>query len=95
LFFPFFEEIKIKSTFIEKIITFISSISYSLYLLHFDLILWPILEYIPINSILTCVFSFILYLLLSFIVSYFNYQYFEIRMTNLRDHKLFKKLYSR
>ena len=95
LFFPFFEEIKIKSTLVSKMITFISSISYSLYLLHFDLILWPVLEYIPINSILTCIFSFVLYVILSLIVSYINYQYFEIKMTNLRDNKLFKKLYSR
>ena len=95
LFFPFFEQMKIQSTLLSKMITFISSISYSLYLLHFDLILWPILEYIPINSILACILSFVLYLLLSFIISYINYQYFEIKMTNLRDNKLFKKLYSR
>lgn len=88
LFLPFLSEWKsIKWPFIQKIIVWISLISYSIYLLHYGIILQLLKYYFPtegmaINSLHGYT---LIYLVLTFFFSSLLYRFYEKPMTDLRD----------
>lgn len=74
-------------------ITFISLISYSMYLLHYSIVLQLMryeLKIDPESSLYQWVFS-VGYLTITILLSYLLYRIYERPMMNLRDHPVFKK----
>ena len=66
-----------------KMITIISIVSYSIYLIHYSFVLRSLI-WLNIEPVL----AYISYWLLSFFAALILYNYFEKPMTNLRDRKL-------
>jgi peptidoglycan/LPS O-acetylase OafA/YrhL len=87
LMMPFLIQLKIKSEFILKWITLISVLSYSIYLLHYTIILHTIKTFFPSDDLLgASLFVYTIgYWLLVLFLSALQYKYFEKPMTNLRD----------
>ena len=97
LFFPFLHEWKIKENRISKAITFISLISYSLYLVHVPLInvykfFWR--TYALPTDVISSVFSLLILQILSVILANFIYRKFEMPILSMREqigNRLFRK----
>ena len=89
LLIPLLNSIRTANKYLSLPITYISLASYSLYLIHFSLILDPILRYFKPYSDLGSLFFYALYLSLSVLVSITLYKYFENPAMNLRD-KIYK-----
>lgn len=72
---------------IERVIVLISVISYSIYLLHYGIILQLMKHYFPTENIPinTLHLYTIVYLLITFFSSYCCYRFYEKPMTDLRD----------
>jgi peptidoglycan/LPS O-acetylase OafA/YrhL len=88
LFLPFLSEWKsIKWTFIQKGIVWISLISYSIYLLHYGIVLQLMKHYFPTEGMaLTLLHGYtFIYLMVTFGLSYLCYRFYEKPMTDLRD----------
>lgn len=90
LLLPFFQLMKRSSGFIYKLITYISLISYSLYLVHYTLVKYVIIDEF-INS--TATVNLLAYWVLSFMIATLMYKFLEkpvmdIRPTVLRRLKL-------
>ncbi len=93
---PFLSDLKSGRGFIYKSITYISLISYSMYLLNYAVIQWWILDNIPWTSFMDSagliIFTrYVLYWVLVIVMSILLYKYFEIPMTRLRDNTKIKK----
>ena len=72
---------------ILKPITFISIISYSIYLINYSIILLLLKKFIPApETLLLKVIILIVFLSLTFIFSYLLYRFYEKPSMNLRDH---------
>ena len=86
-FLPFLSEWKEERSIISKPITFISFISYSIYLLHYSIVLQLMKYYFPINSQNTLGLGLFLliYFGITFFLSYLVYRFYEKPMMNLRD----------
>jgi peptidoglycan/LPS O-acetylase OafA/YrhL len=86
-FLPFFSEWKEEQSFIGKPIVFISIISYSMYLLHYGIVLQLLkynVNYNPQNTFE--LYGFLSsYLCLTVLSSYFLYRFYEKPMMDLRD----------
>lgn len=82
LMFPFFKTLKRPSLFTAQMITYISKISYSLYLVH-----WIFFRFFDsvYFSLLPNVFKFILFFVFSIAASGFLYAFFEKPLLRLRD----------
>lgn len=97
LLLPYLSSIKKGRGFFLKIVTHISLISYSMYLINLTIIQnwiinkieWTFLQ--DINWYLYRVFIYSFYWLLTIIISTIIYKYFEVPIMNLRDLKIFKK----
>lgn len=76
-----------KGKYFKKIITKISIMSYSLYLINYSLVLLTIQHFfdVLIMSIIEKVSILFLFWLVSFTLSYFLYKYYEKPITDLRD----------
>lgn len=86
-FLPFLSEWKEEKSWIQKPITFISIISYSIYLLHYSVILQLMKNYFSIamtNTLGLYAFTFV-YLLITFFLSYLLFRFYEKPMMDLRD----------
>ena len=86
-FLPFLSEWKEEKSVLKKPITFISIISYSIYLLHYSIVLQLMKNFIPLNSqnqILLYAFALV-YIIITFILSYLLYRFYEKPMMDLRD----------
>lgn len=75
-----------------KVFTFISKISYSMYLVHFSLILFSVLPYteyfmkqVGWSPTFVVFINYITYWVLTILISYLLYTYFELPMTSLRE----------
>ena len=86
LFLPILSQWNVTNIWILKPVTFISIISYSVYLLHYSVILQVMKYYFPTDS-----YSFnhlhfytFLYLVITFLLSWILYRFYEKPMTNLR-----------
>lgn len=86
-FLPFFSEWKEEQSCIGKPIVFISIISYSMYLLHYGVVLQLLkynINYNPQNAVELYGFLSV-YLCLTLLLSYFLYRFYEKPMMDLRD----------
>jgi peptidoglycan/LPS O-acetylase OafA/YrhL len=87
LFLPLLSLWKTEITTIQRPIEFVSKISYSIYLLHYSLILYLMKEFIDttsLSSINLYLFT-ALYLTIVFILSALLYQFYEKPMMDIRD----------
>ena len=86
-FLPFLSEWKEEKSIIAKPITFISVISYSIYLLHYSVVLQLMKHYFPIATTNTnALFVFtIIYLVITIFLSYLLYRFYEKPLMDLRD----------
>ena len=84
---PFLMEVKFKENFFLKIITTLSLISYSIYLLHYTIILHAMKVLLPSDQLIgLSLYGYtFLYWLIVLISSYILYRFFEKPITNLRD----------
>ena len=90
---PFLSEWRNGPIFILKPITFISLISYSMYLLHYSIVLQLMryeLNIDPDTSLFKWIFS-IGYLAITILLSFALYNFYEKPMMDLRDHRYFNK----
>jgi peptidoglycan/LPS O-acetylase OafA/YrhL len=86
---PFFYWLKLKPSGFTKACSFISKISYSMYLINLSIIIHPIyLNFNPNNGIFNYFLAWILIISISFML----YQFFEKPLTNLRDVNFSKLL---
>ena len=86
-FLPFLSEWKEEKSVLKNPITFISIISYSVYLLHYSVVLQLMKYFIPLNSqnqFLLYTFVFV-YMAITFLLSYLLYRFYEKPMMDLRD----------
>ena len=93
---PFFSHWKKSPIWFKKPVTYISLISYGLYLLHYSVTLFfvnslPRILGVPLPKALLIV----LYLGLSFILASLLYRYYEKPMMDLRDHRLVKQRFKK
>lgn len=87
LLLPFLIQFQIKSILFLKWITLISVLSYSIYLLHYTVILHGLKTLFPSESLSgALLFAYtITYWFLVLVFSYFQYRFFEKPITDLRD----------
>lgn len=86
-FMPFFSEWKQEQSFIRKPIVFISLISYSMYLLHYGIILQLMKNFIDYDAQNPVeLYGFLaIYVFLTLLLSYWLYRFYEKPMMDLRD----------
>lgn len=86
-YLPFLSNWKVETSFIAKPVTFISIISYSIYLLHYSVILQLMKHFFPIdmhNRIGLYLFTLV-YFVITILFSYLLYRFYEKPMMDLRD----------
>jgi len=93
---PFLSDFKKGSGFIYRAITYVSLISYSMYLLNMTLISNFVVK-LPLDRFIAnpgviIVIKYLLYWGLNIVLSALLYKYFEVPMTKLRDNKIVKRL---
>jgi len=81
---PYFYLMEIRSHVIKTCITFISKISYSLYLIH-PIVFHYLIRFLPIKNALYVVISFLIYILVSLILSNISFNLIEKTFLNYRD----------
>lgn len=86
LFLPLLSQWKSTKKWILIPVTFVSTVSYSVYLLHYSVILQLMREFFPpeLYSISNLHSYTFIYLVITFILSWFLYRFYEKPMTNLR-----------
>lgn len=92
---PVFSQLRSSPKFIIKIITFISVISYSIYLLHYSIVLYSLKIIYPSESLhgLSLWIYTLFYWGITLLLSYLLYKYFEKPFTDLRDSPKLKKFF--
>jgi peptidoglycan/LPS O-acetylase OafA/YrhL len=86
-FFPIFSEWKISNSWLKFPVEFTSKISYSIYLLHYSIILQLMKYFVDTTTFSSCerhFFTFC-YLVITFLLSYILYRFYEKPMTSLRE----------
>ena len=86
-FFPFFSEWKVSNSWLKFPVEFTSKISYSIYLLHYSVILQLMKHFVDTTVLSTSERHFftLIYLTITFLLSYILYRFYEKPMMNLRD----------
>lgn len=86
-FLPLFSQMETSITIIKRPIVFISKISYSIYLLHYSVIMQLLMLFVDKEktSLLQLHLITAVYLTTTFFVSYLFYHFYEKPMMNLRD----------
>ena len=81
MIFPFFKELNSQNRILKSTITFVSKISYSLYLIH-----WLVYKFLELNyfSGIPNSVKFFLFFGLSFLVAFFTYRFIELPFMNFR-----------
>lgn len=87
LFFPFLYDFNFKNSILTKIITYVSLISYSLYLVHYGIVLQLMKFYFPTEKYATNELHIytIVFLVITFSSSSLLYFFYEKPLTDLRD----------
>ena len=88
LMLPYFYNLKLKKVFLIKFFTIISVLSYSIYLINYSLIKYPIVYLMPSSSLLFCIIKFIIAIVLTLIISCLLYITVETPFMNLRKRIL-------
>ena len=97
---PFLSSLKDGRGFLYKIFTYISIVSYSMYLLHLSFVQYWIInrvnwgEYLGGNYLVVLT-KYILYWVLTIVLSIILYKYFELPIMKLRDKKSIKSFYDK
>ena len=88
-FFPFFSEWKVSNSWLKFPVEFTSKISYSIYLLHYSVILQLMKHFVDTTVLSTSERHFftLIYLTITFLLSYILYRFYEKPMMNLRDKR--------
>lgn len=94
---PFLSQIKKGTGIIYRSITFISLISYSMYLINYSLLYGWFFERIPLFKVGDFIpwmmaFRYFLFLFLTVVISYLIYQFYEVPIMKLRDTSRVKNL---
>ena len=86
-FVPFLSQLEISNSFIKRPIEFISKISYSIYLLHYSVIMQLLMLFVDREktSLVQLHLITAAYLSTTLVVSYLFYRFYEKPMMNLRD----------
>lgn len=86
-FLPFLSEWKGSNLFWEKPIVFLSKVSYSMYLLHYSVILLLMKQYLSydVQDVFEVSLFVIGYFTITLVLSYLLYRFYELPMMNLRD----------
>src|SRR5690606_8789438 len=94
---PFLSQWKSAPLFVLKPITVVSLISYSMYLLHYSIILQLMRYFKPIENLTTDekLFFVLIYIILTIVLSYALYRLYEKPMMDLRDKPFFMKRFSK
>ena len=86
-FVPLFSQMETSILILKRPIVFISKISYSIYLLHYSVIMQLLMLFV--NREKTALFQLhlitVVYLTTTIVLSYLFYRFYEKRMMNLRD----------
>jgi peptidoglycan/LPS O-acetylase OafA/YrhL len=84
---PLFSQIQSASKWIEVPITYISILSYAIYVLHYSIIMQLMKHFIPSETMagLDLVVYILVYVLITFLSAYILYRLYEKPMTDLRD----------
>ena len=94
LLLPFLSDLKKGKGMVFQWFTFISLISYSMYLINNTVVKYHIIKKIPwdsfLNPLAASYIQYILFWMITIIISSLIYRYFEIPMMNLRDRKKIK-----
>lgn len=88
---PYLSEVKTGKGFFYKAITYISIISYSMYLINYTLVkdwIIPMLDIDFNNFYFNLLIKYMLFWVLTIILSVLLYKYFEVPTTKLRDKKI-------
>ncbi|NQY28888.1 MAG: acyltransferase [Flavobacteriaceae bacterium] len=95
MFLPYLYYLKCSFRLIENIIYKISIYSYSIYLLHYTFILGLMTLILPFErfTLLQRIGYVFVYLVITYVLSYVIYKYFETPLTNLRDSNRVKNLF--
>jgi len=86
-FVPFFSQLEISDGVISRLITFISKISYSIYLLHYSVVLQLLMLFVDRDKTTQLQLHLItaFYLIVVMVVSYVFYRFYEKPIMDLRD----------
>ena len=89
---PLFSQINSATKLILKPITYISLISYAMYVLHYSIILQLLKYYLPSDDLpkFDSIIYIIVYLSMTIFLSYLVYRFYEKPMTDLRDSSVIK-----
>lgn len=92
LLLPYLTKLKSKKVFISNIISKTSILSYAMYVLHLSIIQFWIIDKInwhnlPLNSNYIITIKYLLFWILTFLLSHTLYKYFELPFMNLRKPK--------
>ncbi|WP_299128478.1 acyltransferase [uncultured Winogradskyella sp.] len=96
LLLPYLMKVKISSKRIANFFMTISLLSYSIYLLHYSIILHLLKVFVPSENLLSAelwLYTF-LYWGLTFGSAYIFYNFYELPLTKMRDHKRFKAFFN-
>ena len=74
---PFLLALKEYPNYLGSLILYISVISYSLYIIHFTLVMWNIIDISEYQSFSQMSLNYIGYFIITFIISTINFKYFE------------------
>jgi len=90
---PFFARLKRVPIWMKTPFTFISLISYSMYLLHYSVVLQLMNYWLPPHPYnpITKVFYALCYLIIVVVLSYLLYRFYEKPMMDLRDRSYFRR----
>lgn len=93
LFLPLIKTIQFKNNFINHFILFTSNISYSMFLLHgsFFAVVFILLHFIGIEFKDHLIISYLCWIIFSYVLAYFFYTKFEVKVMNSRK-KIIEKL---
>ncbi len=92
---PLLSEMRSAPNWFKVPVTYISILSYAIYVFHYSIIMQLMKYFIPSETMagLDLVIYILVYLLIVFVVSYAVYRFFEKPMTDLRDSPKIKKHY--
>ena len=93
LFLPCLKTVKFKESFVNHCILFTSNISYSMFLLHgtFFILVIILLHIVGFNAGKHIFFSYLIWISMTYVLSYFFYTKFELKVMNKRS-KIVEKL---
>ena len=82
---PFFDNIRIGSGIFYRTMTYISIVSYAVYVVHFSIVLSIFIKWVDFSTVPNALVAYAAYWLITFGLSHILYKYYEKPMTDLRS----------